>query len=511
MPVINRRQLLLGSLSLPLLTLPSAGRAQVQSPRVSFESLLRPTVHSGSERWELTQRMLHYGVPGVAVAILRDGRAVSLKGYGSRLAGHDFPVGPDTLFSVGSVSKVATAALCLKLVALGKLDLDQNVDRWLRRWRLPQGREGDTSDITLRMLLSHTAGLNVHGFKDVEPSAPLPSLLQTLNGAPPALNKPLERIDLAGRRSRYSGGGYMVAQAVIEDSMGQTLDALARRYVFAPLGMSRSRFDAAPSVTTADIAHAHDGAGKPVALPRGWQSFPELAPSGLWTSAHDLARLVEGLCASYRKSGGFLPQSLAIDMMTVVFPGTFGLGPRLAGEGGARIFHHAGANDSYKAYIEGNLDSGDGLVIVTNGANGDVLGDEIRNAVSDSLQWPGDWSVKISPVAATDLLDGFTGAYKRRTGQGSELMGILDTIFDIEDLAVLRTSEGLELQVKGKRRSLKPVSSNRFVAPDSYIPAGTLQIAFNRGAMREVQSLTIVAGGGVLVFDKLSARGRESD
>ena len=246
MPVINRRQLLLGSLSLPLLTLPSAGRAQVQSPRVSFESLLRPTVHSGSERWELTQRMLHYGVPGVAVAILRDGRAVSLKGYGSRLAGHDFPVGPDTLFSVGSVSKVATAALCLKLVALGKLDLDQNVDRWLRRWRLPQGLEGDTSDISLRMLLSHTAGLNVHGFKDVEPSAPLPSLLQTLNGAPPALNKPLERIDRAGSRSRYSGGGYMVAQAVIEDSMGQTLDALARRYVFAPLGMSRSRFDAAP-------------------------------------------------------------------------------------------------------------------------------------------------------------------------------------------------------------------------------------------------------------------------
>ena len=266
-------------------------------------------------------------------------------------------------------------------------------------------------------------------------------LLQTLNGTPPALNKPLQRIERAGSRSRYSGGGYMVAQAVIEDAMGQTFDALARRYLFAPLGMSRSRFDAAPPATTADIAHAHDGSGKPVALPRGWQSFPELAPSGLWTSAHDLARLVEALCASYRKSGGFLPQALAIDMMTAVSPGTFGLGPRLAGEGSARIFHHAGANDSYKAYIEGNLDSGDGLVIVTNGTNGDVLGDEIRNAVSDSLQWPGDWSVKISPVTAAGLLDEFVGAYKRRAGQSSELMGILDTTFDIEDLAVLRTSD----------------------------------------------------------------------
>jgi CubicO group peptidase (beta-lactamase class C family) len=455
--------------------------------------------------------MFHHGVPGVAVAIMRDGRAMSLKGYGSRRAGHEFPVGPDTLFSVGSVSKVATAALCLRLVALGKLDLDQGVGRWLRRWRLPGGLEGDTSDITLRMLLSHTAGFNVHGFKDVEPSAPLPSLLQTLNGTPPALNKPLERIDKAGTRSRYSGGGYMVVQAVIEDAMGQTFDSLARQYLFAPVGMSRSRFDAAPSVTTVDIAHAHDGSGKAVALPRGWQSFPELGPSGLWSSAHDLARLVEALCASYRKPGGFLPQALAIEMMTVVSPGTFGLGPRLAGEGSAHIFHHAGANDSYKAYIEGNLDSGDGLVIVTNGANGDVLGDEIRNAVSDSLGWPGDWSVKIAPVIAVGLLDEFVGGYKRRAGQSPELMGILDTSFDIQDLSVLRTPDGLALQAKGKRRSLKPVSSNRFVAPDSYIPAGTLQIAFNRWPTRDVQSLTIIAGGGVLVFDKQSAQGQESD
>lgn len=507
MPVINRRQLLLGSLSLPLLALPPTGRSQVRPARAPFESLLRPTVHSGNERWQLSQRMAHYGTPGVAVAVLREGRAASLKGYGSRTAGRDFPVGPDTLFSVGSVSKVATAALCLKLVALGKLDLDQNVDRWLRRWHVPKGLEGDTSDINLRMLLSHTAGFNVHGFKDVEPSAPLPSLLQTLNGAAPALNKPLQRIDRAGTRCRYSGGGYLVVQTVIEDAMGKTLDALAREHLFAPLGMSRSRFDRAPSADTTDIAHAHDGSGKPVALPRGWQSFPELAPSGLWTSAHDLAQLVEALCASYRKSGGFLPQALAIDMMTAVSPGTFGLGPRLNGEGGARIFHHAGANDSYKAYIEGNLDSGDGLVIVTNGTNGDVLGDEIRNAVSDSLGWPGDWSVKTSPVAATDLLDEFVGAYTRRTSQSPELLGLLDTLFDIQDLAVLRTSAGLELQAKGKRRTLKPVSSNRFVAPDSYIPAGTLQIAFNRGAMRDVRSLTIIAGGGVLIFDRQPTQG----
>ena len=112
---------------------------------------------------------------------------------------------------------------------------------------------------------------------------------------------------------------------------------------------------------------------------------------------------------------------------------------------------------------------------------------------------------------ARRTLDGFVGAYKRRAGQSPELMGILDTLFDIQDLAVLRTPDGLELQVKGKRRPLKPVSSHRFVVPDAYIPAGTLQIAFNRGAMRDVRSLTFIAGGGALVFDKKSMQGQESD
>src|SRR5690606_17416795 len=149
---------------------------------------------------------------------------------------------------------------------------------------------------------------------------------------------------------RYSGGGYMVVQAIIEDVTGQTFAASAHQYLFTSLRMNQSRFEAAPSATTSDIAHEHDESGNPSALPRGWQRFPELAPSGLWSSARDLALLVEALSSSYRRPGGFLPQALAMDMMTAVSPGTFGLGPRLAGDGRGRIFHHAGANDSYKAY-----------------------------------------------------------------------------------------------------------------------------------------------------------------
>lgn len=434
------------------------------------------------------------------MTLIRAGRVEAVQGIGTRVA--NAPIDADTLFSVGSVSKLASAALCLQLAASGILDLDRDVNHWLRRWRVPAGREGDDRAVTLRMLLSHTGGFNVHGFADYAPGVPLPSLVQTLNGEPPAMNKPLARVDLAGARSRYSGGGYMIIQAVIEDVTGENFDTVARRLLFGPLGMRRSRFEAASAPGMTNIAHAHDRDGKTVALPRGWQSFPELAASGLWTTASDLGRLVVALGASYRERGGFMPQELAVDMMTAVTPGFNGLGPRLAGEGAARIFHHAGANDSYKAYVEGNLVSGDGLVVLTNGERGDMLGDEIRNAVSDLYRWPGDWSIALPAVPVASLVDSYAGTYRRRTGQDPLTMGFLDTGFSADTVEVVRSGDGLSIRFKGRDRKLVPIDSSDFVMPDGYVPAATLIFRFARTADKKVSHLRAIAGADTLIFER---------
>ncbi|MET0366175.1 MAG: serine hydrolase domain-containing protein [Sphingobium sp.] len=483
------------------LTAWSSSAAPAQSP--SLRTLrLRPLVHTGRERWTLPDRMQHHGVPGVAIATMRGGRIATAQGFGTRVAGTALPVNAETLFSVGSVSKLATALLCLQLVSRQILDLDQDVNRWLKRWHVPVGPAGDDRAVTLRMLLSHSSGFNVHGFADYPPDAVLPTLAQTLNGTPPARNKALARIDPAGTRSRYSGGGYMVIQAVIEDATGEAFDRLAHQHVFGPLGMTRSRFIPAPAAATDNIAHAHDGRGQPVALPRGWQSFPELAASGLWTNARDLARMVLALGASYRSPKGFLPQELAMEMMTVVNPGFNGLGPRLAGRGETRIFHHAGANDSYKAYVEGNLATGDGLVVLTNGEHGDILGDEIRNAVSDAYRWPGDWSVRIADIPATALVDGYVGTYRRRDGQDPMVTGFLDTGFSADTIEIVRGPDGIMIRSRGRDRPLVAVDTNGFVLPDGYVPAATLVFRFVRSADGKVSHVRAVAGEDVLLFDR---------
>lgn len=450
----------------------------------------------------MRDRMTHYGVPGIAVAVMRSGRLEAVQGFGTRITGMDASIDADTLFSVGSVSKLASAALCLRLVASGVLDLDRDVNSYLKRWRVPSRAQGDDRAVTLRMLLSHTSGFNVHGFADYAPGASLPTLVQTLNGERPAMNPALVRIHPAGTRSRYSGGGYMVVQAVIEDATGERFDAVARKLLFGPLQMRRSRFEAAPDTGTANIAHAHDRDGRRVALPRGWQSFPELAASGLWTTASDLARMIVALGANYREPGGFLPQELAVDMMTAVAPGFNGLGPRLAGEGMARIFHHAGANDSYKAYVEGNLASGDGLVALTNGERGDVLGDEVRNAVSDARGWPGDWSIELPTVPVAPLLDGYRGIYRRRDDQAPLVAGFLDTGFSADTIEVVRANDGLLIRSRGRDRKLVPIDTSNFVMPDGYVPAATLIFGFARSADGKVAQLRAMAGADVLIFDK---------
>lgn len=89
------------------------------------------------ERWTLAERMEQYRVPGVSVATVRNGELAFARGYGTRQSGTDDCVDTETVFSVGSISKVGAATLTLGLVDDGVLDLEADVDRYLTRWEVP--------------------------------------------------------------------------------------------------------------------------------------------------------------------------------------------------------------------------------------------------------------------------------------------------------------------------------------------------------------------------------------
>ncbi|MFL9584096.1 serine hydrolase domain-containing protein [Stenotrophomonas sp. AB1(2024)] len=485
--------------AMALLLVAPAFAADRKDPAIeaALNTGLRPTVlqpNAALPHWSLQARMAQHHVPGVAIAVLRDGKLVHSTGYGTRETGTTHAVNADTLFSVGSVSKVVTAAATLRLAADSKLALDQDIAAYLRSWKVPATEAVPAPQLTLRMLMSHTSGLGVHGFADYLPGEPLPTLLQTLDGIAPAKNKPVRLVHTPGERGDYSGGGVMVEQQVLEDVIGQPLDTIARAQVFAPLGMQRSRYSD-PQPGTDNIAKAHDSDGALTALPRGWQSFPEQGASGLWTSANDLTAFVAALTASYRGEGNFLPRAIAIDMMTEVSPSWHGLGPRLDGAGQTRIFHHGGSNDSYRAWIEGYLETGDGFVILTNGENGAELAAEIRNALSDAIGRGMNLPVR---TVALDLRDAryadYAGVFERDDAIPMDQRRALADFFDIPALQVKVANGEMRVGVAGTPRDgqVLPLSPNRFVSPD----IDGLQIEFHRDARGQVNALSVVHGEG---------------
>ncbi|MFP2925524.1 serine hydrolase domain-containing protein [Pyxidicoccus sp. 3LG] len=476
--------------------------ANTQPPNVlaALEHGLRPsTLEVGQPlpAWSLKERMAHHHVPGVAIAIIKDGKVVQAAGFGVREAGTQDAVDADTLFSVGSVSKMVAAATTLRQVAAGKLELDRDVNTYLTSWRVPRAPTFAHDTLTLRMLLSHTSGLTVWGFEDFQPGEKLPSILQTLDGVKPAKNEPV-RIDFEpGTRMRYSGGGITVEQLVLEDSTRKPLEALARAEVFQPIGMRRSTFVNPLPPKPGNIAKAHDKNGARAALPRGWEAFPEQAASGLWTSANDLGAFVAALIGSYQGKSPFLPRPLAIQMMTEVSPSLHGLGPRLEGEGQTRIFHHAGTNDSYRAWMEGYLESGDGMVILTNGTGGSMLRMEIRNALSDALGRGINPLVRTVPLPPA-VMSGYTGTYRLDTSVPNALAGNLAGHFESDTLDV-RIADGRMTmsEARGQPMTLQPLTPARFIGPGDF---GQVRCEFLRNAHGTVNALVVERGGGRLYF-----------
>lgn len=320
--------------------------------------------------------LFEYRVPGVAVALLEAGVVEHQLVYGLADSEAQRPVTADTGFNIGSISKLFAAWGVMRLVEQGRIDLDASVEQYLTRWYLPES-EFDSDGVTIRRLLSHTAGLTLEGYPGFEPGAPLPTLEESLRGATNGAGDVRLTME-PGKQWHYSGGGYTVLQLMIEEVTGEPFADYMQRNVLAPLGMGHSSFDVSNEILKAS-SEAHGILGKVIGGPR----FTAMAAAGLETTVADLGRFA---VANMGNEGGVqaghpVLRSETLREMQAAAPatdGSYGLGYALYSfEDGFRTLGHDGANTGWYAQLHLLPESGRGIIVLTNGSNGWVLCEDI--------------------------------------------------------------------------------------------------------------------------------------
>lgn len=369
---------------------PPASAVATPDPAIAkFEaSLALPGQVTGEpvETWSLTDRMAHYNVPGVSIAIIRDGKIDWQKSYGVLEAGQTTPVTADTIFQAGSISKPVSVIGALRMVEQGQLSLDTPINDFLKSWKLPDNAFTKAKPVTPRLLMSHGAGTTVHGFAGYEAGAPLPTVPQILDGLAPANNAPVRVDKLPGESWRYSGGGTTILQLAMTDITGKDFPTLMQELVLAPAGMTRSTYtNPLPESQRANAATAHHGDG--TAVPGHAHVYPEMAAAGLWTTPSDLARLALTVIADARgDTNALLGPDITKQMLTRQTE-TWGLGFELDDMSDGQVFSHGGSDEGFEAFLFAYTDGHGGAAIMTNGQNGAVLAQEIRVALASTYGW----------------------------------------------------------------------------------------------------------------------------
>jgi len=358
----------------------------------------------------INAKMAEAHIAGLSLAVVQDGKIVKAQGYGFADKEAKIPVTPATLFQAGSISKSVAAAAMLHLVQEGKLSLDTDVNTELRTWKVPENEFTKKEKVTLRRLLSHSAGLTIHGFGGYATNAPIPTLVQVLDGVkPPANSSPVRVNIIPGTKWRYSGGGYCVAQQLAIDVTDRAFPEFMRDTVLTPFGMTNSTYEQPLPLAMRDqAATGYHIAGEPVY--GHWHVYPEIAAAGLWTTASDLARFTMGIQQAIAgQTNPVLTQATAKLMLTEQIDRD-GLGVFLDGHGQTLRFTHDGRDLRFDSFMLAYAESGKSVVILMNQNNESRIARGIVNAVAKQYGWDRGLAVIPAPWQINLFFDSILGS-----------------------------------------------------------------------------------------------------
>lgn len=429
--------------------------------------------------YSIEERMDFYKVPGMSLAIVKNGELHWAKGYGMANTNDSIEVTSTTLFQAGSISKPIAALAALKLAEEGKLDLDTDVNTYLKDWKVEDNEFTKDEKVTVRRLLTHTAGMTVHGFPGYKPTDTFPSITQVLNGKG---NTPRIFVDTRPDSIwRYSGGGYTVMEKVVEDISGMPLEDYLEANILNPMEMQNSTYaQPLPKEFHNEVSAAYDYEGN--IIEGLWHNYPEQAAAGLWTTPTDLAKYYsEVYNINNGKPDGVLSKT-TIDKMLTKHKNNWGLGPAINDEGEALKFGHGGKNAGFTNNMVGFVNSGDAIIVMTNADNGGSLVEEIIRSASQYYDWnlaeprtirlaaPSDYDLNplLGKYLYTEEIPDIGKYYVHLSRDGEQLIidnpntGERDVMRAMDALSFIDVSDGDEMRFTKTKDNIGFLFNNRF-------------------------------------------------
>ncbi|CAI3804181.1 serine hydrolase domain-containing protein [Rheinheimera sp. MM224] len=431
---------------------------------------------ASAKKMRLADRMHYHQVPAVSIAVVNNGQLEWARAYGVNVVGKAEHTTPTTLFQTASISKAVSAMAALHLVEQGKLQLDGDVNNQLKSWKLPDNEFTKEHKVSLRQLLNHSGGVNVHGFHGYEMTQTVPSLLAVLNGDSPANSAAVRVEAIPGTKWSYSGGGYTIIQLMMMEASKQDFPQLLQDIVFTPLDMQHSRFAARlPQQERNNAAAGHNGSG--AAITGLWHQNPELAAAGMWSTPSDLAKIIIEVQKSDAGTSDKILSSPMTKTMLTRGLGETGLGFFVEQQPDRTSFSHSGGNEGFRTLLFGYTKTGQGAVVLTNSDNGSALIQEIFASIAAEYNWPDFKVVQKSTIAPDATLN------QKLAGE-----------YLLLDKPASIISEGNRLYFQSNLISSKRLELHRETETSFFLTSPDATVRFETDAKNKVTGFSLIKG-----------------
>lgn len=337
-----------------------------------------------SNRMSISEMMEKDRVPGVSIAFIENGNISWQKTYGYSNLQDSLPVTTKTLFNGASLSKPVAAMAALNLSEKGFIDLNEDVNAYLKNWKIPENKFTEEQKVTLKRLIGHTAGIINYVPQPYSLNDNSPNLVQMLSGTKPSVDLPASVIYVPGEQRKYSNPGYTIIQKMIEDVSDKNFESVIEEIIFKPSEMYDSSFEQPLPQNLLEktaTGYSKDLKGYPYKL------FPWKAAGGIWTTPTDLGKFIITLLEDYHSNKNIILSKKMADSVFQKKSERLGFGKLFSPVKQDLLFEHWGSSPGFTCYMVASLNKKQGVVIMTNSDNGTILLSYIARSVAQEYNW----------------------------------------------------------------------------------------------------------------------------